>query len=351
MAPKSPSASLSSSSGMNDCGTPNGHSLASTPNAGTLIGHNSSVPPLSPGVVSIASTVPPSGLLASSPVSADHAHNSMRQTPKSRRNQTEIEIPETIHRKKDSTSGSSLASRTSSKTNADCFAALVFDEDDEDVPNELRSSDEHLNNGSATANHSHLHSYGNHTGNSHFRSYSHSPTNSNEHTLPSYADPLPETHTHPPSPTKGSCAAGFVRFQSTARNSVNCYVKTGLTLLYAMLAMTSNLFVLAWVHERVPMTTRVLPDLGFDLFPRVDWVLNISEYIIMGEVAALFTTVALHRYRQLLLRRMCLIMGTLYIFRAICMASTVFPVANDKYYCSPQLRDAQNPDQSIPLGM
>lgn len=114
--------------------------------------------------------------------------------------------------------------------------------------------------------------------------------------------------------------------------------------------MTSNLFVLAWVHERVPMDAKVLPDLGFDLFPRVDWLLNMSEYIIVGEVTALIATIFLHRYRQLLLRRMCLIMGTLYIFRAVCMASTVFPMANDKYYCSPQLRDPAHPDRSIPLG-
>ncbi len=30
-------------------------------------------------------------------------------------------------------------------------------------------------------------------------------------------------------------------------------------------------------------------------------------------------------------------MGVLYLFRAICMASTQLPIANKNYYCSPQV--------------
>lgn len=120
-------------------------------------------------------------------------------------------------------------------------------------------------------------------------------------------------------------------------NTRNNYVKTGLALLYAMIAMNFNLFILAIVHERVPRQMAPLPDLGFDIFPRVDWVLNISEYIIMGEFTSVIIMIILHKYRQLLLRRLCLIIGTLYIFRGVCMISTVFPVANDKYYCAPQM--------------
>lgn len=124
-------------------------------------------------------------------------------------------------------------------------------------------------------------------------------------------------------------------------NTKNNYVKTGLALFYAMISMNFNLFILAFVHERVPIKTPPLPDLGFDLFPRVDWVLNISEYIIMGEFSLVILMIVLHKYRQLLLRRFCLIIGTLYIFRGICMISTVFPVANDKYYCAPQLNKTE----------
>lgn len=39
-------------------------------------------------------------------------------------------------------------------------------------------------------------------------------------------------------------------------------------------------------------------------------------------------------------------MGVLYLFRAICMASTQLPIANDRYYCSPQLYNSSDPNQS-----
>lgn len=36
-------------------------------------------------------------------------------------------------------------------------------------------------------------------------------------------------------------------------------------------------------------------------------------------------------------------MGVLYLFRAICMISTVLPIANHNYYCSPQLFNTSDP--------
>lgn len=39
----------------------------------------------------------------------------------------------------------------------------------------------------------------------------------------------------------------------------------------------------------------------------------------------------------MLFRRLCLIMGVLYLFRAVCMIATVLPRANHNYYCSPQV--------------
>ncbi|RWS27645.1 phosphatidylcholine:ceramide cholinephosphotransferase 1-like protein [Leptotrombidium deliense] len=45
-------------------------------------------------------------------------------------------------------------------------------------------------------------------------------------------------------------------------------------------------------------------------------------------------------------------MGVLYLFRAICMISTVFPRANDLYYCAPQLKNYSDPTQPpVPTGV
>ena len=64
--------------------------------------------------------------------------------------------------------------------------------------------------------------------------------------------------------------------------------------------MVSNLIILSIVHERVPMDiTHPLPDLGFDIFPEVDWVLDIAEYIIIIFSALVLLLLAIHRHRYL----------------------------------------------------
>lgn len=114
------------------------------------------------------------------------------------------------------------------------------------------------------------------------------------------------------------------------------YLKTGLALLCALIAVKMNLFMLAIVHDRVPAnTTGPLPDLGFDLLPRIDSALIISECIIIVEFVMLFFVPILHK-NWLIVRRFCIILCVIYIFRAVCMISTVFPIANDSQKCEPQ---------------
>lgn len=116
-----------------------------------------------------------------------------------------------------------------------------------------------------------------------------------------------------------------------------------LAFLFVFLNMTLNLTVLAIIHERVPRNQPPLPDLAFDILPTADWALSVAEYIIVIQVVGVVVLVFLHRYRVIIFRRLCLIMGVLYLFRAICMASTQVPVANTNYYCSPQLRNSSDP--------
>ncbi|KAI1292156.1 Phosphatidylcholine:ceramide cholinephosphotransferase 2 [Halotydeus destructor] len=114
--------------------------------------------------------------------------------------------------------------------------------------------------------------------------------------------------------------------------------RTALAFLFLFYNMTLNLFILAVVHERVPMDiVKPLPDISFDALPNAGWALDIAEYIIVAQVTAILMLLLFHRFRTILFRRLCLIMGLLYLFRAICMISTVLPLANRNYYCSPQL--------------
>ena len=83
--------------------------------------------------------------------------------------------------------------------------------------------------------------------------------------------------------------------------------------------------------------THSLPDVTFDLLPKNNRALDISEYIIIFMTASVLVIIVLHRYRSILFRRFCLILSILYLLRAICMAFTQLPVANPQYYCSPRL--------------
>lgn len=111
--------------------------------------------------------------------------------------------------------------------------------------------------------------------------------------------------------------------------------RTVAALLLLLSSVNLDMFVLAVIHDRVPATPP-LPDLIFDLLPKVDSALNISEVIIIVTTALMLSMVIVHRYSWIVLRRLMLIMSILYLFRGITMAVTQVPVANPQYYCSPK---------------
>ena len=111
--------------------------------------------------------------------------------------------------------------------------------------------------------------------------------------------------------------------------------------LYAVIAMNLNLFVLAVVHDKVPHNDLALPDLGFDILPRTDWALNLSELIMVGEVVLVLIMISFQNCRGLLLRRLFVVVGTTYILRGFFMIATIFPSADNWYGCAPQLNRTQ----------
>lgn len=118
-----------------------------------------------------------------------------------------------------------------------------------------------------------------------------------------------------------------------------CALQNLVALLFAMFNMILNFLVLAIIHERVPNQGR-LPDISFDILPEAAWGLDVAEYIISVEAFLVLTLLFLHRYRVILFRRLCLIMGVIYFARGICMASTQVPlIKND--YCAPKMTPEQ----------
>lgn len=164
-------------------------------------------------------------------------------------------------------------------------------------------------------------------------------------TMPVPADLPPDSPSDDDAHDDGPARPAFVR---------DSYFRNTLAFVFLFYNMTLNLFVLAVVHERVPsQIQQPLPDIAFDLLPKADWTLSIAEYVIVMQVTAVLILIFLHRYRlvaffplrsshlcdhrTVVFRRLCLIMGVLYLFRAVCMISTVMPRANHNYYCSPQV--------------
>ena len=111
--------------------------------------------------------------------------------------------------------------------------------------------------------------------------------------------------------------------------------------LCLVISVLFNLTILAVIHERVPRSQPPLPDVAFSLLPKIDHALDISEYIILFMVTSTLTMSLLHYYRTFILRRLFFIMSILYLLRALSMAVTQVPIANQQYYCSPQLNNTE----------
>lgn len=118
-----------------------------------------------------------------------------------------------------------------------------------------------------------------------------------------------------------------------------CALQNAVAGLFAASNMILNLLVIAIIHERVP-PYGPLPDVSFELLPEYSWGLDVAEYIISIQAFIVFTLLFLHRYRVILFRRLCSIMGIIYFLRAVCMAVTQVPlIKND--YCAPKMTPEQ----------
>ena len=66
------------------------------------------------------------------------------------------------------------------------------------------------------------------------------------------------------------------------------------------------------------------------------WALYGSEVLITIQVIGTFTVIFFHKHRFIVLRRTMLIIGLLYLYRAITMWVTVLPSADPTYECAPK---------------
>jgi len=107
---------------------------------------------------------------------------------------------------------------------------------------------------------------------------------------------------------------------------------SGIFLLSGFLATTISL---ALTHERVPEYDP-LPDVVLDNIKYQKWGLDVSEILLMLSTITAILVVMLHSHRLIILRRIWLILGILYYYRALSMFITVLPKADTTYLCHPK---------------
>jgi len=112
-------------------------------------------------------------------------------------------------------------------------------------------------------------------------------------------------------------------------------LKTFFSALFLAAGFLSTTISLAFTHERVP-ETEPLPDLILDHVKHQEWGLDVSEVLLMLNTCAAVVVVMLHSHRTIILRRIWLILGLLYFYRALTMSVTVLPKSNTAYTCMPK---------------
>ena len=112
-------------------------------------------------------------------------------------------------------------------------------------------------------------------------------------------------------------------------------LKTLLSALFLGTGFLATTASLAFTHERVP-DIKPLPDIVLDNIKYQSWGLDVSEYLLMISTISALIVVLLHSHRLVILRRIWLLLGILYYYRALTMFVTVLPKADETYTCMPR---------------
>ncbi|CAL9687964.1 unnamed protein product [Knipowitschia caucasica] len=117
--------------------------------------------------------------------------------------------------------------------------------------------------------------------------------------------------------------------------------KTVVSCVYVFLVFGFTSFVMVIVHERVPdmRTYPPLPDIFLDSVPRIPWAFAMAEAcgLLLCYMFALI--LLLHKHRSILLRRLCSLMGTVFLLRCCTMFVTSLSVPGQHLKCASKTFD------------
>ncbi|XP_061766281.1 sphingomyelin synthase-related protein 1-like isoform X2 [Nerophis ophidion] len=112
--------------------------------------------------------------------------------------------------------------------------------------------------------------------------------------------------------------------------------KTVLSVVYVFLVFGLTSFVMVIVHERVPdmRTYPPLPDIFLDSVPRIPWAFAMAEACGLILCYMLVLILLLHKHRSILLRRLCSLIGTVFLLRCCTMFVTSLSVPGQHLKCA-----------------
>ncbi|XP_061546749.1 sphingomyelin synthase-related protein 1-like [Phycodurus eques] len=112
--------------------------------------------------------------------------------------------------------------------------------------------------------------------------------------------------------------------------------KTIISVIYVFSVFGFTAFVMVIVHERVPDmgTYPPLPDIFLDSFPRIPWAFAMAEACGLILCYMLILILLLHKHRSILIRRLCSLMGTVFLLRCCTMFVTSLSVPGQHLKCA-----------------
>ena len=114
-------------------------------------------------------------------------------------------------------------------------------------------------------------------------------------------------------------------------------VKTLLSGLFLLSGFLATTLSLALTHDRVPTNTSSLPDLVLDNVTYQQFGLDISEILLVLNLVLALGVVLCQTYRLIIFRRVWLVLGIIYYYRALTMSVTVLPKPDMRYECRPRV--------------
>ncbi|KAM6956383.1 sphingomyelin synthase-related protein 1-like [Aplochiton taeniatus] len=115
--------------------------------------------------------------------------------------------------------------------------------------------------------------------------------------------------------------------------------KTALSSVYVMLVFGFTSFVMVIVHERVPDMKAYppLPDIFLDSVPRIPWAFAMAEACGLILCYIVILILLLHKHRSIVFRRLCSLMGTVFLLRCFTMFVTSLSVPGQHLQCASKM--------------